>query len=182
MFSICRIKFVGITILVMALTAASPARAIPIDYTVSGTTDLTGGGTETITGSFTFDTATDTESNVSITLSGGDASLDGTYDQIAPVTSAFNNEITATGPLPEIFLDFANSLNVSPDSLSDVSITDSACFHTTCFDTSPQGSAIAAPEPASLTLLAVGLAGLGMVVRLRRTSSRRDHGAARLGG
>jgi hypothetical protein len=80
--------------MVLALAAASFAaptlgHATPIDYTVSGTTDLAGDGkTETITGSFTFDTATDVETNVSIKLSGGNAIFDGTYDQIAPFTSA----------------------------------------------------------------------------------------------
>jgi hypothetical protein len=81
-----------------------------------------------------------------------------------------NNEITAPtgGALPEIFLDFASPLNISPDSLSEVSIVDTACPRGLCADVSPTGSATAAPEPASLMLLAVGVASLGMALRLRR--------------
>ena len=59
-----------------SVTAPTLCRATPLDYTVSGTTVLNG-NTETITGSFTFDAATNTESNVSITLSGGAAPLTG---------------------------------------------------------------------------------------------------------
>ena len=62
-----------VVLVALALVAivSGPASASPITYVLSSDASiLVGGDTETINGDFTFDPATSTESNVSITLTG----------------------------------------------------------------------------------------------------------------
>ena len=71
---------------------AETARAAPISYVfAAGTTTDLAAGPETITGSFTFDASTNTETNVTITLTGMAPFAD-TYTDIL-ATSPSSNEV-----------------------------------------------------------------------------------------
>src|SRR5271169_5894000 len=104
------------------LAAPSICRATPINYVFSGASTVLNGDTETITGSFTFDTTTDQETSVSITLTGPAAEA-GTFTS-GTFTTAGNNQVIAdqvTGMfhgLGGITIEFANPLDQSPDALN----------------------------------------------------------------
>ena len=159
---------------VAAVTAPMLCYAMPINYTVSGTTDLNNDGhTETFTGSFTFDTSNNTESNVSITVSGGDATFDGTFTQIASANNLVPRVILAPAfGVPFIEVAFASALNVSPDAITEVDfgVSGNVLVDRTHETGSAVFAAAAVPEPSSIALLATGLLGLGLLLYRRRVS------------
>jgi hypothetical protein len=148
----------------------TPAYATLYNWTFSGdTAGDTGSGTLTTTGATSPFLMID---------------INGTYDgsningKLPPGTCCggpgLNNDNFVFVPPSPAFLD-ERGIGFSTASLPDVNIF--LFFPPASYGGVSSGGAIhaggtftltAAPEPASLTLLAVGLAGLGMVVRLRR--------------
>jgi hypothetical protein len=150
-------------------TAAGAARASPMSYVFApGASTVLDGDTETITGSFTFDTTTNIQTAVSIVLS-GPAPYSGTYTSASASNSASDFVATGTPTLPfypVIFVDFADDLNVTYDPLTSV-VWESA---TTFTDSTAVTGAAVVPEPAGLALLGTAL---GLFL-LRSRANRRD--------
>jgi len=160
----------------LALMVPGLASASTITYVFSSDASLViGGDTETIAGNFSFDPATTTESNVSITLTG--AFLTSTFSEAGPLVTSSNDQIYAyvygSGELFwSMTLDFADPLSTTNDPLSSADL-DFLNTGTNEPDLPVTGSAVpsasAIPEPSTWALTLLGFAGVGFAAYRRRS-------------
>jgi len=142
----------------VCLATAPGARATPLNYVfTSNASVVLAGDTEAISGSFTFDTTTITETDVTVTLT-GPSPFAGTYTQGPAFDMGSNDEVLAGTPvyfsLPDMGILFAADLNVPSDPLVSVSVESATGTGVT--STMVTGAAVV-PEPATLALLGAAL-------------------------
>jgi hypothetical protein len=165
MVGLCRILQITLAAATAASLVAAPraARADIINPYVFApdSTTVLDGVTLLITGSFTFDLTTITESNVTVKLSGA-SSVAGTYASGTFVEGESGlNSIVAADDAAHITIAFENSLDVSPDETNEVSwqqFTTGQVYQDLAPTTSAVfGTSAAVPEPTGLALLGVAL-------------------------
>ncbi len=159
--------------------AIQPAQAVLIDWTLSVDFD----DSSSATGGFTYDTAAISFSNILVTLTGG---LYGprSFSQVAPGSSASHLPLLDPADGPDFTGDPVFDLFVSTDfgdlttSMGPVWI--GLCVQDVCSSrniatawaagSSPsfEGRIVAAPEPGTLAIFGLGLAGLGFMRRRRK--------------
>jgi len=157
-------------VLAFGLVGAMRADAAPITYSFSSDASFVHDGyVEQITGQFTFDLATGQETNLQFTVSGPDFVSD-TYTATSDGYTGNTNTISANGTMNDALgMYFAGPLDGTSDAITLV------VFENTAFgaaydytqQVTGQVNPAAVPEPASLTMLGMGVAGIAAVRRRR---------------
>jgi len=148
----------------LCICAPSAATATPITYHLVGVTayssKFSGSGTNTLTGTFTFDTSGPTLDAVNIIVCC--VTFGATYS-VTTSEDLTSSSFEAEAPAPFTFLsmDFEYPLDVSIDPISSITFY---IYTGLAYPTTPAGTAqtSATPLPAALPLFATGLGGLGL--------------------
>jgi hypothetical protein len=163
--------------LLSGLAFATAANATPIMYQFSATNGLG----FSATGSFTFNTATNRESAISITISGSDfPGLNGVYTQAGPIApppttplgDIAEDIIVGLSGASEAWVGFAAPLGPSGGAIFVFGASSPSLGSEDV--TGAIGSAVAvvgAPEPASFAVLGVGILGLVATKRHRKLAA-----------
>lgn len=167
------------------LTISVAAHATPYTFTLApGASTVLHGNSETISGSFTFDSSTDTESNVSITLAGPGPQA-GVYTTLVQPQNPFTIIVKdpISGNLLELFFLYALQYSLDPITVIFFQTPEEALMGGGETDSRPIGSAVSPtapapiPEPSSIGLLCTAFALLIIArgrVRVWRTPYQRS--------
>jgi hypothetical protein len=156
----------------------APSLAEPINYKFSGAMATFSGGTDDITGTFTYDAVTNTESNMMITVTGPQSA--DSYDLIGtdPPNSG-THAITAdnAGRTIEMIAFFENVLGSASDNLTDVQFKFSATNFVSTNTVAGGIEPVSVPAPPLSPVGPALVAGALGLFRLTRRANRRSNHA-----
>ena len=179
------IKFLSVLAVATAAAVASPASATILEWTLSGATFNDGG---TASGSFDFNTLTDTYTNIDITTTTGSILTGATYTAFDPGATQRDSgfgaiELALADATGDRLLDI-NAATANFDSPGTIAIgnpgafvsSEGTCDNDGCTlfvtDRTLTGNLVgvvaSAPEPAAWALMMLGVFGIGAALRTRR--------------